>query len=103
MFLAHITSLGVFFVASIMVALHFLLMFLRHRLFLRRMKEWDTLRYAAKMIAATDKTANIEIYTKIRKAELLLNNAIDKNDYDLIVKEVISMGLNPKEIGHKKL
>lgn len=42
----------------------------------------------------------IEIYTPERKAEFLLNNAVDEEDYASAVEEVRRMGLNPDEIPH---
>lgn len=44
----------------------------------------------------------VEIYSDKRKAEFLLNNAIDENEYLYAIEEVKKMGLNPKEIPHKK-
>lgn len=47
-------------------------------------------------------TVPVEIYSAERKAEFLLNNAVDETEYLAAVKEVKSMGLNPKKIPHKK-
>jgi AbrB family looped-hinge helix DNA binding protein len=47
-------------------------------------------------------TLPIEIYTRERKAEFLLNNTITPEDYAAAVKEVRSMGLDPETIPHKK-
>ncbi len=44
----------------------------------------------------------VEIYTPERKAEFFLNNAITKEDYAWAVKQVKAMGLDPKQIPHKK-
>jgi len=44
----------------------------------------------------------VEVYTPERKAEFLLSNAADAEDYALAVKEVRKMGLDPKEIEHFK-
>jgi AbrB family looped-hinge helix DNA binding protein len=42
----------------------------------------------------------IEIYTPKRRAEFLLNNAIDAEDYRKAIAEVESMGLDPASITH---
>lgn len=47
-------------------------------------------------------TLPVEMYTPERKAEFLLNNVIDSEDYDAAVKEVQMMGLDPETIPHKK-
>jgi AbrB family looped-hinge helix DNA binding protein len=47
-------------------------------------------------------TLPFEIYTPERKAEFLLNNAVTQQEYDLAVKEVRKMGLDPEEIPHEK-
>lgn len=47
-------------------------------------------------------TLPIEIYTSERKAEFLLNNAVTADDYALAVEQVREMGLDPKQIPHKK-
>jgi AbrB family looped-hinge helix DNA binding protein len=44
----------------------------------------------------------VEIYTAKRKAEFLLNNAVNKADYPEAVAEVRKMGLDPKSISHDK-
>lgn len=44
----------------------------------------------------------IESYTRERKAEFLLSNAVDNSDYAEAVKEVKNMGLNPAKIKHRK-
>ena len=44
----------------------------------------------------------IESYTPERKAEFLLSNAVDTDDYARAVKEVKSMGLDPAKIKHRK-
>jgi AbrB family looped-hinge helix DNA binding protein len=44
----------------------------------------------------------IEMYTPERKAEFLLNNAVDAADYAAALKEVRKMGLNPEDIPHDK-
>ena len=47
-------------------------------------------------------TLPVEIYTPERKAQFLLNNAITQDDYDLAVKKVRKMGLDPGEIHHER-
>lgn len=44
----------------------------------------------------------IEEYTPERRAELLLNNAIDEQDYQEAMLEVRRMGLDPAAIPHHK-
>ncbi len=44
----------------------------------------------------------IERYSPERKAEFLLSNAVDKDDYVQAVEKVKSMGLDPKAIPHAK-
>ena len=44
----------------------------------------------------------VEMYTPERRAEFLLNNAVDDEDYREIVKEVRAMGLNPDDIPHRQ-
>jgi len=44
----------------------------------------------------------VEIYTPERKAEFLLNNAVDAEDYARAVKLVRKMGLDPAQIPHRK-
>lgn len=44
----------------------------------------------------------IEVYTPERKAEFLLNNAVDAADYADAVAEVRNMGLDPEQIPHDK-
>lgn len=44
----------------------------------------------------------IEVYSLERKAEFLLNNAIDAADYEAACAAVRQMGLNPGDIGHDK-
>ncbi len=44
----------------------------------------------------------VETYTPERRAEFLLSNAVDEDDYALAVREVRKMGLDPEEIPHKK-
>jgi AbrB family looped-hinge helix DNA binding protein len=44
----------------------------------------------------------VEIYTPERKAEFLLSNAVDAEDYRAAVAEVKRMGLEPARIPHHK-
>ena len=44
----------------------------------------------------------IRTYTPQRKAEFLLSNAVDAEDYAAAAKEVREMGVNPDEIPHRK-
>lgn len=45
----------------------------------------------------------VEVYSPKRKAEFLLSNAVDSDEYDQAVAEVRRMGLVPEEILHRKL
>jgi hypothetical protein len=47
-------------------------------------------------------SAAIEIYTPSRKAEFLLSNAVDAEDYALAIEEVRAMGIDPDAIPHYK-
>ena len=44
----------------------------------------------------------LEIYTDERKAEFMLSNAIDAEDYARAVDEVRKLGLDPDDIPHYK-
>lgn len=44
----------------------------------------------------------IEIYTRERRAEFLLSNAVDDGDYKQAVEEVKKLGLSPAKIPHRK-
>lgn len=44
----------------------------------------------------------VESYTDERKAEFLLNNAVDPDDYAQAVKEVRKLGLSPRKIQHRR-
>jgi AbrB family looped-hinge helix DNA binding protein len=44
----------------------------------------------------------VEVYTPERRAEFLLTNAVDDEDYREAVKEVRAMGLDPDEIHHRQ-
>lgn len=45
----------------------------------------------------------VESYTPERRAEFLLSNAVDTEDYARAVREVRKMGLDPDQIPHTKL
>ncbi len=47
-------------------------------------------------------TVPLELYTEERKAELLLSNAVDTEDYEKAVQEVRKMGLDPADISHQR-
>lgn len=47
-------------------------------------------------------TVPIEIYGDERKAEFLLSNAVDADDYRSAQEEVRRMGLDPAEIEHER-
>jgi AbrB family looped-hinge helix DNA binding protein len=44
----------------------------------------------------------IEVYSLERKAEFLLNSAVDAEDYAWAVEQVQAMGLDPKKIKHRR-
>lgn len=44
----------------------------------------------------------VETYTDARKAEFLLNNAVDATDYERAAQEVRRMGLSPRKIPHRR-
>lgn len=44
----------------------------------------------------------LEVYSLERKAEFLLTNAIDAEDYERVAEEVRDLGLDPDEIPHRK-
>lgn len=46
-------------------------------------------------------TVPIERYGPERKAEFVLSNAVDAEDYKRAVEEVRKLGLNPADIGHQ--
>ncbi len=48
------------------------------------------------------KAIPVEIYTPERKAEFLLNNAVDETDYQWAREEVKKMGLDPDTMPHSK-
>ena len=47
-------------------------------------------------------TVPLELYTPERKAEFILSNAVDEEDYERAITEVRSMGLDPEAIPHRK-
>lgn len=47
-------------------------------------------------------TLPVEIYSPERKAEFILNNAVNAKDYALATKIVREMGLEPDQIPHQK-
>ncbi len=44
----------------------------------------------------------VEVYTSERRAELLLENATDADDYDRARDEIERMGLDPDSIPHER-
>jgi len=44
----------------------------------------------------------VAIYTPERKAEVLLSNAVDADDYQASVTEVKKMGISPSKIPHHR-
>jgi len=44
----------------------------------------------------------VESYSSERIAEFILSNAVDSDDYELAIKEVRRMGLDPESIPHRK-
>lgn len=44
----------------------------------------------------------VEVYTPERRAEFLLNNAVDNEDYRQAVDEVRRLGLDPDSIPHNR-
>ena len=44
----------------------------------------------------------VEVYTLERKAQFLLSNSVDADDYARATREVRSMGLDPETIPHYK-
>ncbi|HEX8276607.1 MAG TPA: hypothetical protein VF615_28465 [Longimicrobiaceae bacterium] len=45
---------------------------------------------------------SVEIYTPERRAEFLLTNAVDADDYRSAVQAVREMGLDPADIRHQE-
>ena len=52
---------------------------------------------------SVQEAAPVEIYTPDRKAEFLLNNAVDAEDYRCAVREVRSLGIDPEAVPHANL
>lgn len=48
-------------------------------------------------------TIPVEVYSPERKAEFLLSNAVDEEDYEEALAEVRKLGLNPDDIPHHRL
>lgn len=46
---------------------------------------------------------SVERYTPGQKAQFLLNNAVNAEDYDWAVEEVKKLGIDPKNIPHDRL
>jgi AbrB family looped-hinge helix DNA binding protein len=44
----------------------------------------------------------VEVYTPERKAEFLLSNAIDAEDYKAALAEVTKLGIDPAKVPHLK-
>ena len=44
----------------------------------------------------------VEVYTPERRAEFLLTNAVDDEDYREALEEVRAMGLHPDDIPHRQ-
>jgi len=44
----------------------------------------------------------VEVYSTRRRAELLLNNAVDAADYKRAVRAVRKLGLDPESIPHRR-
>jgi AbrB family looped-hinge helix DNA binding protein len=47
-------------------------------------------------------TLPLERYTPKRRAEFLLNNAVDREDYAAAREEVRRLGLDPEDVPHRK-
>jgi hypothetical protein len=54
------------------------------------------------MISFKPADAPVEIYTPERKAEFLLSNAVDAEDYAAAVAEVCKLGIDPANIPHHR-
>jgi AbrB family looped-hinge helix DNA binding protein len=44
----------------------------------------------------------LEIYSNRRKAEFLLNNAVDAADYEAARRDVRALGLDPDDVPHQR-
>jgi AbrB family looped-hinge helix DNA binding protein len=47
-------------------------------------------------------TLPVEIYSPEKRAGILLNNAVTRSDYEKAVNAVVTMGLDPETIPHKR-
>lgn len=47
-------------------------------------------------------TVPIELYTAERKAEFILSNTVDADDYARAVEEVKALGIDPEAVAHTK-
>lgn len=47
-------------------------------------------------------TVPIELYSAERKAEFILSNAVDADDYERAAQEVRDLGLDPDAVPHRK-
>ena len=54
------------------------------------------------MFGRFDNDLPIEIYTDERKAEFLLSNAVDEQDYAWAVREVRKLGIDPDTVPHRR-
>ena len=45
---------------------------------------------------------SVEAYSKERKAEFLLSNAVDEQDYAWARHEVLRLGLDPDQVPHER-
>ena len=49
-----------------------------------------------------ERALSVEIYTDERKAEFLLSNAVDEQDYAWAVREVRKLGIDPNTVPHRR-
>ena len=47
-------------------------------------------------------TLPVEMYSKERRAQFLLENALDREDYERVREEVRKMGLDPDAVPHER-
>jgi bifunctional DNA-binding transcriptional regulator/antitoxin component of YhaV-PrlF toxin-antitoxin module len=52
------------------------------------------------IVRASD--VDVEIYTPQRRAEFLLSNAVDANEYAVAREEVRQMGIDPDDVPHHR-
>ncbi|MEI8295158.1 MAG: hypothetical protein WCG04_01380 [Alphaproteobacteria bacterium] len=52
------------------------------------------------ILIVPDVTIPVESYSATRKAEFILSNATDENDYEAAREEVMKLGLDPDSIKH---